>query len=176
MRRQGNSAENPILSNLPLRVSSVYLCVCVCCVHFPSAAEDDQYFSKVSFQFQPCLFPLSTSRTRDGLPPVLPLLQEHVHTCTAVDKCGRTHARTQRCADINKDGIRVSTSSHCTKTKLIHPLTLCRRYSECTQSWPASRFPPIRLPTRSWAGLSCFDFSTYFHIKILSHKEKLIKK
>lgn len=158
MRRRDNSAENPILSNLPLRVSSVYLCVCVCCVHSPSAVEDDQYFSKVSFQFVPCLFPLSTSRTRDGLPPVLPLLQEHVHTCTAVVKCGRA----QRCTDINKDGIQVSTSSYCTKTKLIHPLILCRRYLECAQSWPASRFPPICLPTRSWAGNQLFWFFNLF--------------
>lgn len=50
-------------------------------MHSPSAVEDDQYFSEVSFQFQPCLFPLSTSRIRDELPLDLSLLK-HVHTWT----------------------------------------------------------------------------------------------
>lgn len=119
--------------------------MCLCPVHSPSAAEDDQYFSKVSFRLQTCLFPMSTSRTPVGLPLLLLLLQNAYActcTCTRTDSLVRARKRARRNADINKDGI--STSSHRTKMKL-QPLPevfdvcvyVCAR--ACV-SWRASRF------------------------------------
>lgn len=85
--------EKPIPSYLHCSVSSIYLCVCLYSVHSPSAVEDDQYFSEVSFQFQACLFPLSTSRILRWATPGASVLAEvcaYMHSSGHI--CMDTHS------------------------------------------------------------------------------------
>ncbi len=62
-------------------------------MHSPSAVEDDQYFSEVSFQFQACLFPLSTSRILRWAAPGASVLAEacaYMHSSGHI--CMDTHS------------------------------------------------------------------------------------
>ena len=106
VQRQKVFVEKPIPSYLHYSVSSIYLCVCLCILL--SAVEDDQYFSEVSFQFQACLFPLSTSRIWAELPPRCfrscrrfcihaqqwTYMCEHTHTHTHRHRHAHTHTHT----------------------------------------------------------------------------------
>lgn len=106
--------EKPFPSYLHYSFSSIYLGVGLHSLLSPSTVENDQYFNKVSFQYQACLFPLSTSRILAGISGTAPVsffpsktnkhthtytetqTQTHTHTCkhSSGHTCTHTHAYT----------------------------------------------------------------------------------